>query len=109
MIVNELVNKFNLNVLSQGDTFDCEIRGCFVGDLLSLAMSRIQEGNIWITVQTNVNILGVAALTEASCVIVANNMNIPENVIQKAVDEKICLLKSDLSAFELCCKIGEHI
>ncbi len=109
MTVHELIQNMNLEVLSCGADTSVMIEGCFSGDLLSLAMSNIEAGNVWVTVQTNVNILGIAALTETSCVIVANGMNVPDPVVQKAIEEKICLLRTPHSAYEVCCMLGERI
>ncbi len=109
MKVNELVKKLELETLCEGESFLSEIDGCFAGDLLSLAMSGVRAGNVWITVQTNMNILGIASLTEAACTIVANGMNIPENVIEKAKEENICLLRSKKRMYELCLSVGELI
>ncbi len=109
MTVNALAEKYDLQVLSQGNTFSSELKGCFSGDLLSLAMSGVEKADAWITVQTNLNILGIAALTEAACIIVANNMNISDEVINKAKEEDICLLRSEKTAFELCCLIGDEL
>lgn len=109
MTVKQLTEKLNLKVLSEGGSGDVIVRGCFASDLLSLAMSCINAYDVWITVQTNVNILGVSALTEAACVIVANGMNVSAEVIQKAKDEDICLLHSEKSIYELCCLIGDSI
>ena len=109
MTVNALANKYNIQVLSEGTTFSSEFKGCFSGDLLSLAMSGVTESDVWITVQTNLNLLGIAALTEAACIIVANNMNISDEVVNKAIEEGICLLRSEKTAFELCCLVGEEL
>ncbi len=109
MTVKELADVLKLEIISHGNHLDTNIEGCFSGDLLSLAMSGVQSGDVWVTVQTNVNILGIAALTDAACVIVANGMNIPPEVSSKAVEEEICLLRSDKGAYELCCLIGKNI
>ena len=109
MTVKALAEKYNFEVLSEGETFSSEFKGCFSGDLLSLAMSGVTASDVWITVQTNLNILGIASLTEAACIIVANNMNIPCDVTEKAKEEDICLLRSDETAFELCCLVGEQL
>ncbi len=106
MNVKELTDKLNLKTIHSADKSDCEITGCYATDLLSLAMGSIESGNIWITVQTNMNILGIAALTDTSCVIIAQNMHLPDDVIKKAVEENICVLKSDKTVYELCREIG---
>ncbi len=109
MNVQNLVDKLGLEVVCEGTGLDSNIDGCYAADLLSLAMANVQKGNIWITVQTNMNILGIAALAESSCVIIANDMNIPQNVTDKAHEEGICLLRSALPMYELCVEIGKLI
>ena len=109
MTVNQLAEKYNMQVLSEGSTFSSEFKGCFSGDLLSLARSGVTQSDVWVTVQTNLNILGIAALTEAACIIVANNMTVQDEIIKRAKEEDICLLRSEKTAFELCCLIGEQL
>ena len=109
MNVQNLIDKLNLEIICDGNGLEGEIDGCYATDLLSLAMSNVRAGNVWITVQTNMNILGIAALTDTSCVIIAQNMNIPADVCSKAVEENICLLRSDMTVYELCKKIGALI
>ena len=109
MTVQKLIEKLNLEIISEGGTINAQIEGCFASDLLSLAMANVEKNNVWITVQTNMNILGIAALAESACVIVANDMNIPEAVIQKAKEENICVLRSSLPMYEMCVEIGNLI
>ena len=109
MNVKELVQKLDLEFISDAGNMDAYVEGAFAGDLLSHAMSSVEKGNVWVTVQTNLNILAIASLTEASCIIVASSMNISEETIQKAKDEGICLFRSKDNTYELCNKIGEII
>ena len=109
MLVKELTDNLNLDIINPGDKMQTEITGCYATDLLSLAMGNVESGNIWITVQTNMNILGIAALADTSCVIIAQEMNLPDEVIKKAVEENICLLRSEKNVYELCCEIGALI
>ena len=109
MTVQNLTEKLNLEIISDGGNLNAQIDGCFAGDLLSLAMANVQKDNVWITVQTNMNILGIAALAESACVIIAQSMNIPEAVIEKAKEENICVLRSDSPVYELCVEIGKLI
>ena len=106
MTVNDLINKLNLEIIHPGDKLNTEINGCYATDLLSLAMGNVESGNIWITVQTNMNILGIAALTDTSCVIIAQGMSVPSDVCSKAAEENICLLRTDRPMYELCTEIG---
>lgn len=101
MNVSELANKLNCNIVCGAGGSQSEISGCYIGDLLSLAMSRVQKGNVWITIQSNINIAAVATLTEAACIIVCDGFAPDENTVQRAEDENIPILSSDKPAYEL--------
>ncbi len=77
------------------------VSGCFVGDLLSLAMSRLDVGNVWITIQTNVNIVAVASLTDCGCIVIAEGFVPDENTVMTANEQNVIVLGSDLSAYEI--------
>ena len=109
MTVQNLIEKLNLEIISEGENLNAQICGCFASDLLSLAMANVQKDNVWITVQTNMNILGIAALAESACVIIAQGLNIPKAVVEKAKEENICVLRSNSPVYELCVEIGKLI
>ena len=49
----------------------------------------------------NLNIIAVAVLTEVSCVIVVEQMEVGEETIAKAREQGVTLLRSPLPAYEL--------
>ena len=104
MKVTELIKEMNLKIETEGK--DKEITGCYTGDLLSLAMSHVKEGNIWVTVQTNINTVAVASLTEAACIILPEDLSPDEKAKMKADGEEIYILSSEKTAYELCAQIG---
>ena len=107
MTVKEFAEKNGMRFLSYGDG-DLAISGCYIGDLLSLAMSRVEFGNAWLTVQGNVNIAGVAALTEPSCIILVEDRTLDENTEEKAKEQGINILSTELSAYEVACRLYEQ-
>lgn len=107
MKVSELIEKLNLTVKIEGE--DKEITGCYTGDLLSLAMSHVESGNIWVTVQTNINTVAVATLTDAACIILPEGLEPDENAKVKADGEEVYILSSEKTAYELCAQISRQI
>lgn len=99
MLLKELIEKSGFELLS--GTADKEINGCYIGDLLSLAMSKVQKDNLWITIQSNINIVAVASLTEAGAIVICEGFSPDENALKKAIEEEITILKSEHSAFEI--------
>lgn len=109
MKVSELIKKLNLDLLTDSGFEDREVSGCYIGDLLSHVMGKATEGDAWITIMNNINIVAVASLTEAACIILAEGISADETIIKKADGEGIVILKSDLTAYELAVKISELI
>ena len=85
------------------DSFD----GVYVGDLLSRAMSRVQAGNLWITIMNNINVVAVASLTEASAVILAENVSLTQEVYEAANAKGIAIYSAKESVYDLCVIISQ--
>ena len=101
MNVSELAKAMDLKIVCGGAGLERGLQGCYIGDLLSLAMSRVQKDNVWITIQTNINVAAVATLTEAGCVLLCDGFLPDDNMRQKAEQEEIAVLSSEKTAYEL--------
>lgn len=108
MKVSELTEKLSLDVVTEGD-MDAEASGCYIGDLLSLAMSKVKKSNVWITIQTNLNVVAVAGLTEAACVVIPDGIAVEEATVQKAKMQDITILKTEKSAYTLACELKDLV
>lgn len=104
MLVSDLKDKLGLEMVSFGD-LNKTITNCYIGDMLSVVMSKASEGDAWLTVQTNVNIVAVAVLTEAACIVVVEGMEPDEETIEKAKMQNVTIFKTPDTAFALACKI----
>jgi len=101
MKVSDVVRELKLEVLCDGGGphGDREISGCYVSDLLSDVIANGKQGGIWVTIQTHVNIVSVAALRDIAAVVLANGRRPPAEVVEKAEDEHVTLLASGESSF----------
>lgn len=106
MTVEELCSAVGAEFAAGKGGASRKITGCYTGDLLSLAMSRIDEGNVWITVQTNVNVIAVCVLTGAACVLLCDGRKPDKICAGKADEEGISILVSTLSAYELAGRLS---
>ena len=102
-----LAKELKLKRLS-GET-DREIESCYISDLLSRVLGGCQSGDIWITVQSSLNMVAVAVMTDASCVILPEGLTAPDNVIEKANEEGLAIFTSDESAYSLAVKFSQLI
>jgi hypothetical protein len=105
MKVREIVDKFDLRVLTAPDRLDVEVSGGYTSDLLSDVMANSRPGNIWITLQTHQNIVAVAKLKSLAAVILVNNRMPDPETLKSAEDEKVPLLSSGDPAFKISGKM----
>ncbi len=105
MKIKELAMSLGLDVITLPSP-DAEVDGCYIGDLLSWVMGRAEEGNIWITIMTNINIVAVASLSGVSAITVAEGLDIPDDVISAANAQNVNILRSKLSSFETALEVG---
>lgn len=105
MKVNDLVKELGCTVYCGAGGLDTEIKGGYTSDLLSDVMGHLEEGMLWITMQTHQNILAVASLKDAAAILIVNGAEPDEETLQKGEAEEIPLLGTSLSAFEATGKI----
>ena len=106
MTVSELKTLINATSLTEGIPEDREILCGYVCDLLSWVMAHGEEGMAWVTVQTHLNVIAVAALAEMACVILPEGITMEKDVLDKANAEDMCVLSSPLTAYEICGRLA---
>ena len=105
MTVQELLDHgFSLVAMPDGTR---TIDGVYIGDLLSWVMGRCQMDNAWVTIMSNNNVIAVASLSDASCVILAEGVELSRDVKELAENKDINVLSSPLSAYEIAVKLSE--
>ncbi|MBR3768114.1 MAG: hypothetical protein IKL10_07750 [Clostridia bacterium] len=90
-------------------TPDREVRGGYVGDLLSWVMGRAEADNAWITIMTNVNIAAVGALSDVAVVIIAEGARPDAQVIETAQEKGVNIVLTDKTAYEVAVAISADI
>lgn len=105
MTVKELSNIDELKVATELFNPDTVISGGYTSDLLSDVMANAKKDNIWITMQTHLNITAIASLKEISAVIVVMNREINKDTLDKANEEQITILTTPLTSFQITGKI----
>ncbi|HIS23964.1 MAG TPA: hypothetical protein IAD01_00955 [Candidatus Faeciplasma gallinarum] len=108
MTVNELSAQAEFKALTMPDG-EREITGVYIGDLLSWVMGRAKADCAWITIMSNINIVAVASLADTACIILAESVELPEDVVSTATQKNVNILSSELGAYEIACKLNELI
>ena len=81
------------------------VLGGYAGDLLSWVMGRAEPGSAWVTIMSNPNIVAVAHLSDAACVILAEGVVPDEGVAESAAQRGVNLFGSALPVFALCVRV----
>ncbi len=105
MRVDDLRDILSLQVLTEGIPLDAEVRGGYVSDLLSDVMANAKEGDIWITLQTHLNIVAVATMKGIAGIIIVNGRRPDEETLKKASEEGIPILSTKETAFVVAGKL----
>ncbi|MBQ8850371.1 MAG: hypothetical protein IJ011_08590 [Clostridia bacterium] len=108
MTVKNFAEKFGYEVLCIPSP-ERDILGGYTGDLLSWVMGRLGEGEAWVTIMSNINVVAVASLSDPSCIILSESVLPDEGVIERAEGQGINILRSAKSSFDVCSDIRSAI
>ncbi len=109
MTVKELVDSNIVEVEHLAQNSSVAIENVYCCDMLSFAMSKMPTKAAWVTIISNVNALAVATLTEASCIILAEGVQLDNAAKNKLLTEDITVLKSTKPIFETANEIHKRI
>ncbi len=82
-----------------------QVKGGYIGDLLSDVIANSKEGDIWITRQIHQNIIAVASLKDHAGIILVQGSEPTTETLSRAEQEGIPILVTDLPGFEVAGKI----
>jgi predicted transcriptional regulator len=105
--LNEIVKALKLKVLCGEGKLNTEVGGGYVGDLLSDVMAHSKEGDVWITRQIHQNIVAVSSLKDHAAIILVQGSEPTSETLEKAGQENIPILVSNLPSFETIGEIYE--
>jgi iron only hydrogenase large subunit-like protein len=101
MTVNDLVARFDLQVVAGEKGLERKVADGYCGDLLSEIMANAPEGCVWLTIQGHQNIVAVGVLREMAGIIITGGRTPDDETLQKANQEGIPILLSPDSAYQL--------
>lgn len=110
MTVKELQEKLELIFLCGEQIAESrEVHGCYIGDLLSWVMSKAKENDVWLTVMGNINSIGVAVLTDVSCIILTESASFDEDAEKRAKENDVIVLTTPKNSYEIAKEIAQYI
>lgn len=109
MDLKAIAATLNLKVFCGQDRLDTVVLDGYIGDLLSDVMANSKEGDLWITRQVHQNVIAVASLKDLAGIILVQGAEPAKDALEKALQENIPILGTDLYGFEIAGRIYNMI
>lgn len=100
MTVKQLAEELGFRVYAEGSDINRKVKGAYVSDLLSDVMGHAGEGDLWITLQSHMNVVAIASLKELAAIVLVKGIEPGKEVLEKASAEGIPLLGTKGETFE---------
>ncbi len=108
MTLAKIIDALNLKVLTEPIDFnEVPLTGGYVSDLLSFVIAGAIKNNIWVTLQSHMNVIAVAALQELAAVIITQGAMPDQATIIKANEEGVTLLSTTKTSFQIVGELWE--
>lgn len=105
MTTDQLIKELELiDYTGSGETRR-KVTGGYVSDLLSDVMGHAKEGEVWITLQSHVNVVAIASLKELSAILLVTGIAPDRAVLEKAKEEGIVILGTRDDTFTITGKL----
>ena len=101
MTVNDLVERFGLQIVAGNNGLERRVEDGYCGDLLSEIMGNAPEGCVWLTIQGHQNIVAVALLRNMAAIIITGGQAPDDETLDKANQEGIPILLWPGSSYQL--------
>ncbi len=105
MTLQERMELTGAQLLTPDVDLSREIAAGYSCDLLSWVMGREQPGMLWMTVQTHMNVIAVAELIDAACVVLVDCSQVDSAMLERAKNDKFPLFATSDDAFALSGKL----
>ena len=107
MRITDIIRELDLEIISGKEGVSNVVTGGYVSDLLSDVMGHAKEGNIWITLQTQQNVVEIASLKDLAAVIIVKGFMPEADTIEKSNFENIPVLSTDMDTFTIAGRLFE--
>ena len=101
MELTAIIETLDLDVKTSEGDLSRAVTGVYVSDLLSDVLAHASEGDLWLTLQGHPNIVAVAEMKDLSGIVLVNGRTPEDETLQKANEEAIPVLTSELPTFKL--------
>lgn len=108
VLLQDIIEPLQCSVLCGNEILKTqEVTGGYACDLLSWVISRVNSGEVWMTILSSVNVVAVAVLAECSCILLTESVVMEESVLARAREKGIAVLSTPLSTYRACAILSD--
>jgi len=100
MLVSDIINS-SYELLTEQKTLSNTFQGIYQTDLLSAAIKNAKPNDALITLISHVNTVALAMMIDLSLIIIAEYRFVSKDMIDKANEEGICILRTQMKSYEI--------
>ena len=105
--LKEIVEKLHLEPVSPGRSLDRPVAGGYASDLLSCVMKGAKKDDVWVTLQSHVNVIAVASLIGLAAVIMTEGNRPDQETLNRAESEGVTLLLTPRTTYTVVGALNE--
>lgn len=106
--LQDIIEPLQCKVLCGNDILKTqEVTGGYACDLLSWVISRVNSGEVWMTILSSVNVVAVAVLAECSCILLTEEVTMEESVLSRAREKGIAVFSTPYSTYRASAILAE--
>ena len=106
MKLDALIEELGLVPIQVPKDANVDITSAYCGDLLSDVLAHCEPDSVWFTVQGHVNVIAVADLRDAACVVLVNGVSPDPQTVAKARTQGVALCGSEEGSAALCMRLA---
>jgi len=76
MKIKQIIKALKLELVTKNVDMEKEVKSAYSCDLLSNVLAKAEDESAWLTVQTNMNIIGVATIKKIPIIIISENSRV---------------------------------
>jgi len=104
--LDQIAQALDFEVLVGEDLAFRKVTSGYACDMLSWVMAHAQPTDIWMTILNSINVIAVAVLTECACVLLTENVELPDDVAARARAKDIIVLRTPWSTYEASARLA---
>jgi hypothetical protein len=101
MNLRDLAERLGWELRTRNVPAEAQVRTGYASDLLSDVLANSVEGDLWVTRQTNLNIVAIAVMRDLSGILISSGAEPDPETLEKAAEKMVPIFRTALPTFEV--------